>query len=529
MQLGIHGEVELHFTDRVTGTVEAHRCLNLITKYGLKRFLAPKDLGEQTATHLCVGYREEDASIDDDIVPSNYCSIKTSEYTHAPSTVKDSMATAYQAIFNENMPVGFRFNHMHLAYQDSDGVLHALTSLKLKNEDGSFVDYTHGTRYNVGVHYSINFNLIGVGGSSTFVTGAKLASSEGIDYVVPYLKNSLNGKGIYTEAGNTQSNPAYIKSFDGNYNEAGNWEQNYTIVVTPRANSSTIYFKIGIAYLRLNTTHGRGTEEINLKFEVKPLSELDLTPKPITNVAIKVNGNGYYVEDTRYVLITGAPFQEVEVYFGKYYLTGFYLGASGELHRTSYFTTMTDTETGAVVNVPEKYMLSSGLKIRFVSKTRNGMVEALVDTPDLQANNVQALWFINPTTLRVVSNYGDKVQITYDTSVYSNAYNIVTNPFVGNCTTEFSEDPGYYYADIELVDFDASKVQDINYICTDLAGNVWNPNSNGGKRQVYNYIPGIDYATAKKNYYRQQYEHTMYNENSNNYNLNFRVISGDIT
>ena len=78
MQLGIHGEVELHFTDRVTGTVEAHRCLNLITKYGLKRFLAPKDLGEQTATHLCVGYREEDASIDDDIVPSNYCSIKTS-------------------------------------------------------------------------------------------------------------------------------------------------------------------------------------------------------------------------------------------------------------------------------------------------------------------------------------------------------------------------------------------------------------------------------------------------------------------
>ena len=69
----------------------------------------------------------------------------------------------------------------------------------------------------------------------------------------------------------------------------------------------------------------------------------------------------------------------------------------------------------------------------------------------------------------------------------------------------------------------------MNYVCTDLAGNVWNPNSHGGKQEVYNYIPGIDYITAKKNYYRGNYQTTMYNENSNNYNFNFRVISGDIT
>lgn len=528
MELGIQGEVKLHFTDRVTGKVETQTCFNLITKYGLKRFLAPKNLSDQTVTHICVGYRVEDPSVEDDLVPSNYCAKEVSESLFARTTLSDNNSSSYQTVFGDDMPVGFRFNHMCLAYKDENGELHALTSLKLKNNDGSIIDYTHTSRYNVGVHYSLVFNLTGTTGKSTYVTGVTLLDSQYMYYAHPYLKHELNGDCLYTEASDKQDNPAYIKSFDGYFNDDGNWVQIYNVVMTPRSYSSNADFRFGLGNFRLICTNHRGSEEVEIKFVVRQITDAENIPKPVESVTIKVNGSGYYVEDTRYVLIKGPPYQDIEVYFGKYLLSRFYLGATGQHHTTSRFSKMTDPITNEKVDVPAEYMLSSGYKIRFVSKTRTGMTEVLLDTPDMEANNVKAIWFVGPRTIRAVSNYGDKIQITYDDNVYSSPSSYTIHPIFGECTTEFAEDPGYYYCDINLgEDFDPTKVKYMSYICTDLAGNVWHGTSSDQK-YLHNYIPGIDYSNANSDFYSGRIEHDMALKDINNYNFNFRVLSGEI-
>lgn len=529
MNVNIRGGANLNVIDRETGEVKVSHSFNLITKYGLSRILAPKDREEKVATHLCIGYKEDEPSVEEDLVPSNYFIAECSERINDASTNGDSSSCTWQVALGTELPVGFTFNHVYLARKDDAGILRPLTSLKFRNGDGTPFEYTHTERHSVGIHYNINMILGTVTGASSFVKGAKTTGGTSTYDTYLWDDRVLAGKGKSYESSNSGSssaNYAYINSHTGYFNDEGNWIQIYEIVVKPMAYSEFMCFRMGISFIYLTTTRGRGTETIELKFEISDMPEEYDVPIAITSITTQSTSTG-----DRAITFNGAPYQHFEVYSGNYLLLTQTLDSKGQVTVGSNPKTIIDVTTNQTINAPEEYMLSSGGKLRVVSKTRTGTVETTLFAPDLQADNVKAIWFTSPTTIRAVANYNDEITISWykeytDNSVRVNALN------KGICTTVFEEDDRYYYCDIDVSEFDPQIHRHVEYICKDAAGNVYDSNRESGAKLLVNYAEGVNYSNANNFTYEYGLRNTMYinpDMPDNDYHLALKVLSGGIS
>lgn len=529
MNINIRGGANLSVIDRETGEVKVSHSFNLITKYGLSRILAPKDREEKVATHLCIGYKEDEPSVEEDLVPSNYFIAKCNETIDEWSNAIGAASCNWRILLGTELPIGFVFNHVYLARKDDEGILRPLTSLKFRNGDGTPFEYTHTERNSVGINYSIDLLLGEVTGSSNFVKAARITSNVSTYDSYLWDDRALAGKGKSYESSSAtrdSANYAYISSHNGYFNDEGNWIQIYEIVIKPLAYSEYICFRMGISFIYLATTRGRGSETIELKFEISDMPEIYDEPVPMTSVSAEPSPDG-----TRTVTFRGAPYQSFEVYSGNYLLLTQTLGSQGRISVGSNPTTVIDVTTGLSLPAPESYMLSSGGKLRIVTKTRKGTAETTLIAPDLQADDVKAIWFTSPTTIRAVANYNDEISISWDKefTAYTTRVNSINK---GKCTTVFPEDDRYYYCDIDVSEFDPQIHRRLQYTCTDAAGNVFDSYRNSSRKLLINYVEGINYFNAHDFDYeyglRSNYPITS-DMPDNDYHLALKVLSGGIS
>lgn len=530
MKVSIRGGANLHVIDRNTNEVKAIHSFNLVTKYGLSRILAPTDRGEAIATHLCIGYKTDEPSVYENTIPANYFIMPCKERISPYDANGEMNEASWRNIVGDELPVGFQFNHVYLAYKDKDGVLHPLTSLKFKNNDGTPFEYTHTAKNSVGIYYNLTMLLGNSTGSSSAVTGVALTSTSNLYDEISWFNRELAGHGKKYEStsdNNKVDTFSYIKDHNGYFNEAGNWIQTYDIAITAMSYGRDICFRIGICYVLLKATQNRANEVIELKFEIMDLPEEYGEPKPVTSIVSAPTGTNYESE-LRTVKIIGAPFQVVEIYSGNYLLLTQTLNKNGEVVVGSNPSTVIDITTGLGVTAPENWMLSSGGKLRVVSKTRKGIVESTIIAPDLQADDVKAIWFIAPKTIRVVSNYNDEIQLSWYKAYTDTRINSINK---GKCTTIFEEDPRYYYCDIDVSEFDPQVHRSVKYICTDAAGNIFNSNSNSSKLLI-NYVDGVNYSNANSYTYEFGLRKTVgfgSTDPENDYHMALKLLSGDIS
>lgn len=530
MKVSIRGGANLHVIDRNTNEVKAIHSFNLVTKYGLSRILAPTDRGESIATHLCIGYKSDEPSVYEDAIPANYFIMSCIESISPYIANNEINETSWKKIVGDELPVGFQFNHVYLAYKDKNGILHPLTSLKFKNSDGTPFEYTHVAKNSIGIYYSLSMILGTSTGSSSAITSVSLTNNSNLYDEFSWFNRELAGHGKKYESSksdNDVNNFSYIKNHNGYFNEAGNWIQTYDIAIKALSYGNDICFRIGICYVLLKSTTHRANEVIELKFEIMDLPEEYGEPKPVTAIVSSPTGTSYESE-VRSIKIIGAPYQVVEIYSGNYLLLTQTLNKSGEVTAGSNPTNVFDITTGLSVPAPETWMLSSGGKLRVVSKTRKGTVDTELIAPDLQASDVRAIWFIAPNTIRVVSNYNDVIQLSWCKEYTDTRVNSINK---GTCTTTFDEDPRYYYCDIDVSEFDPQIHRKVSYLCTDAAGNIFNARSNSNKLLI-NYVDGLNYSKANNYTYEFGLSRELgfsSGDPENDYHMALKILSGDIS
>lgn len=527
MNVGIYGGVELQFTDHITGEVSTLNCPNLITKYGLKRLFGPKNLTDKCANFICFGYKEDEPSVDESVIPDTYIKVQVNEsaaINTAPftSTYRNWMANLHEA----NAPEGFRINHIYLAYTDDDGIVRPITSLKLKDVNGQPVDYTHINTTMLTASYTIFLNIVPGTINSSVVTGVELSdylynATNLIPYELKeknrYYEGTWNGHGV-------ASGPSYIKSSSGEFNSDGDWVQRYEINITPYQYGTRVSFYLGICPISLITISGRGTETVNVDLVVKALSSEELLPRPVTSIDIKPR-NQQYNMDMRYVEISAPPYQWVDMFFGKYYLSSVYIGATGKAWISSYYYKILNLETGQQEEPANGFILSSGESVTFVSRTAAGKCKVDLITPDKENDDLIAIWFTSPTTIRAVARYNDNIKLYWYTDPYVSSptrYD-TTAKAEGTCTTQFEDDNRYYYCDIDVSSYDPQLSQEIGYTCTDAAGNVYSDLD----PSLANYVPGYGYEQAKRPYV--SVTDIYISDDINTYSMSLKILSGVIT
>lgn len=534
MEIGVNGRVSLQITDHISNEVVTVECSNLITNYGLQRLFAPTNLKEKTATHLCLGYRTTDPTYTDNSIPADYIFV---EATGTPSYVSEDVVTCtwrHNQAGLANIPVGTKFNHMYLAYKDADGIFWPITSLMFKNTDGELFEYEHSANTSINATYLISLNISGRTLSTTDYK-AVLFSEYQTETEGVYLHDLKEPLAYYENDPDTREEaPALIKAGTGVVAEDGTFKQKYTIKVKSYSWAGAFVFRIGFAYWRFNPTNYRvaGSYELELTIKQPPIEAAD--PRPATSIVISPSGGGYET-DRRRVKISAPPYQWVDLFYNNLYLGSDYVGPSGFFYRSSYIENAYD-ENNEQVYVGQ-WLMSMGNRIKVVTRTAKGYLETMLPTPDLQADDLIAIWWLNPTTIRAVSRINDTISIQWTDDIYkdgrSSRGNFIETGNSGKCTTLFDEANDYFYCDIEMVGYSELDKPFIGYKVTDAAGNVYDGTYSDAVYYAANYLEGATYekALAAKEYQRGGLAGQIpqeYNDEVNKYHYSFRVLSAEI-
>lgn len=534
MEIGINGGASLQITDHNTGEVAIVDCCNLITNYGLQRLFTPKNLRDKCATHICFGYRTTDPTYADDHIPSNYTFVEIlSEVTTYNSAESVTCTWRHVADAMKDVVVGTKFNHMFLAYKDSDGIFWPITSLMFKNPEGELFEYEHSDTKSLSATYYVNLNLVSRTINTTDYRAISFNQTQG-DTAGIYLRDLKEPLAYYENEPNVnEAAPAMLKGGVGQLLEDGTLKQKYTLVVKAYQYSSTIAMKIGFAIWSFTPTNNRANAsyEIELTLRQPPIESLD--PRPPTSITISPSG-GSYEEDRRRIKITAPPYQWVELYYNNVYLSSHYIGATGETFRSSYVSKGYDQNNQEVVF--DSWLLSSGNRVKVITRTAKGLLETMMETPDLQADDLIAIWWTTPTTLRAVSRINDTISIQWADDIYkdgssSRGSNMVESGNSGKCTTLFDEANDYFYCDIEMVGYDPLTKPWIAYKVTDAAGNVFSGTYSDAVYYADNYFPGASYEQAldaKTRRVEAGKNPWEYNAEVNKYHYSFRVLSAEI-
>lgn len=536
MEIGINGGVSLQITDRISGEVMTVDCHNLVTNYGLQRLFTPKNLRDKCATHFCFGYRTTDPAYTDDHIPSNYTFVDiASEVTNYDSEMVVSCSWQHISNAMNGVAPGTKFNHMFLAYKDKDGIFWPITSLLFKNPQGELFEYEHSETKTLYATYHITLNLVNRTFNTTDYKAIGFNQLQS-DTVGVYLRDTKEPLAYYENEPNVnEAAPAMLKGGVGELQEDGTFKQKFQLVVKAYQYSGTIAMKIGFAIWNFTPTNNRAnaTYEIELLVKQQPIESLDATAA--TGIVILARPNAYYTEDFRWVKISAAPYQWVELYYNNLFISAHYVGPSGYIHRSSYVKNGYDTNGNAVKL--ESYIMSSGNRIKVITRTAKNLVETMLNTPDLQQDDLIAIWWINPTTLRAVSRINDVISIQWVDNIYKDGrdsrggYNVESGN-KGTCTTLYDEENDYFSCDIELVGYDPQKHPFLAYKVTDAAGNVFDGTYANGISYINNYMPGMTYekalAARKGNISQGGTTPYEYNQEVNEYHYSFRVMSAEI-
>lgn len=535
MEIGVNGRVSLQITDHISNEVVTVECNNLITNYGLQRLFAPTNLKEKNATHLCLGYRTTDPTYTDNSIPADYIFLDVDE---TPSYISDDIVTCvwqHNQTGLANIPVGTKFNHMYLAYKDADGIFWPITSLMFKKANGELFEYVHSATTSISATYYISLNISGRTLSTTDYK-AILFSDYQVETPGVYLRDVKEPLAYYENSPNVNEGmPALIKAGTGVAAEDGSFKQKYTINVKAYSWAGNFVFRIGFAYWRFNPTNYRvdGSYELELTVKQPPIEAVD--PRPATSIVISPSGGGYET-DRRRVKISAPPYQWVDLYYNNLYLGSDYVGPSGFFYRNSYIETAYN-ENNEQVQVGQ-WLMSMGNRIKVVTRTAKGYLETILPSPDLQADDLIAIWWLNPTTIRAVSRINDKITIQWTDDIYKDGrstrgWDYIESGNSGTCTTLFDEANDYYSCDIEMVGYSELDKPFIGYKVTDAAGNVYDGTYSNAVYYASNYLEG---ATYEKALIAKQYQRgglsgqtpPEYNAEVNKYHYSFRVLSAEI-
>lgn len=538
MEIGIKGSAELQITDHVSNEVITVKCDNLITNFGLKRLFAPKNLHERTATHFCFGYRTTDPTHEEEVVPDNYTVIPV--YAETGNWLNDVSAYGRWSQASgalDSIPVGTTFNHMYLAYKDPDGILWPMTSLMFVNKLGELFEYVHSDTTSLYATYFINVNITssvlpGEIKSVTFSTTQ--LPNDGVLY-----RDTKEDKVYYEDQPNKNyGTPAMIEGGDGVFLENGTFQQKYKITTKAYSYGRDFTFLIGFLHWKFTTTNYRATATYQLELNIKQLPEEYLEPRAATSIVVSPPAYINNDYDRRQVKVSAPPYQWIDIYYGNLFISTHYIGPLGYIFRNSWISTAYDP-TGKEVTV-ERWAMSSGDPIRIVSRTLKGSTEVTLMSPDLESEDAVALWWIGPTTIRVVAHINDTVDIMWNKDIYEDGAsrggstgNWVESGNRGKCTTVFNADEQTYYCDIELANYDPLLKPIIGYKVTDLAGNVFTGTYSYKAYYANNYMEGMSYEQAKDvgSSYGGQVEgnsNDKFSKELNNYHKTLRLLSAEI-
>ncbi len=536
MEIGIKGSVNLQITDHISDEVTSVECCNLVTNYGLQRLFAPKNLRDKCATHFCFGYRTTDPTYADNHIPADYTFVEIlSEVTTYDSAEAVTCTWRHSTTAFNNLPNGTKFNHLFLAYKDEDGIFWPITSLLFKNPQGELFEYIHSDSKSLYATYFITINLTSTSLATTDYKSIAFSQTQD-DTVGVYLRDTKEPNAYYENEPNVnEAAPALIKGGVGTLLEDGSFKQKFSLVVKSYSWSRTIYMKLGFAIWSFVPSNYRvdATYEVEITVRQQPIETLN--PRPATSITISPSG-GSYEEDRRRVKITAPPYQWVELYYNNLYLSSHYIGASGVVYRSSYVKTAYDAQNKPV-NL-DAWILSMGNRIKVVTRTAKGYLETMLPTPDLQADDLIAIWWLNPTTIRAVSRINDKITIQWTDDIYKDGrstrgWDYIESGNSGTCTTLFDEANDYYSCDIEMVGYSELDKPFIGYKVTDAAGNVYDGTYSNAVYYASNYLEG---ATYEKALIAKQYKRgglsgqapSGYDTEVNKYHYSFRVLSAEI-
>lgn len=507
----IYGAASVSVVNEDTGErVETLECFNQITDYGLSRLLAPILRHEQVANGISIGNKLDAISLTEDVIPLSFFTRPSGEHVVNNDWFKSvEYGTAYRPRFakatwsasfsHSDIDTGAVINHLYLTYTDPAGVRHALTTLKLK-KDGADWTYTHAANNRIDITYqifiSIDIDQPGADKLFTFID-----NPANLTYLHDgYSPTSISNYDVLTPEtsyiGRTQYGESTIKSLGGALEQDGRWKQRYQINWRV-GNNDTAVVRLGLIDLRIGKFSSGNNYELSLK--VKRVTGIDLTPRPVTSITYvaDIPYNGYTGQPSDSAKITAPPYQWVDIFYGELFLRSVYINGTGEAIVDGRFT----NEALGWENYP---VFKSGSVLRFVSRNVSGSsVEVSLQTPDKLGEDLVAIWWLDETTVRAVSRLNDRIDIQWDPDYLArnNYGNWTDSGTFGICTTQFPEDPTFYYVDITIPprpNILTSKF--LWYKVTDSAGNVWQDIVSSSNQMVimYNYVPGITYQTAKK-------------------------------
>lgn len=533
MQFGITGGVELDIINHTTSEVKCHEMLNLITNYGLSRLFAPCNLNDKTANVICFGYKADDPAITEDTIPANYYIADASEnFDVNPTGVNNSLleegstrALWVANVNRDSIPYGTQINHIYLGYRDENGIVKPLTSLKLRDKTGQDLLYTHSEETGLQVRYSIMAGILVGENEVSELTGisyrygdnTNLRSSKST--VIGYEIDGLGAHYSINWSRPTQQDYTsyeYIKGGDGAFNEDGEFVQKYILETKPGSNRS-MTFRVGLGYIYITFSGYRTRSTLELSFIVKQLVLAQEPARPVTSLSgSKDNYN------TRFMTIMAPPNQWVDIYYKNVLIQTAYVGVKGVV-------TIVDQPNYDIGG--RRYDLTSGNLLKLVSRTLTSTATVELVGPDLQADDLIAIWWINPNTLRIVSRSNDTIKLFGAKHSYRDSDLIEDLGINARTDIPFPEDPTYFYCDVQIPDYTRELYDKFGYQVIDLAGNLFD-NRYGGQNSytlfyIKEYLPGQTYAEALA--VRSFNSASMSsNADTNEYGITLRLLSGEI-
>lgn len=534
MELGINGSLTLQITDHISKGVTTVECCNLITNYGLQRLMGPKNLRDRVATHICFGYRNTEPEFTDNNIPSNYffVPIKEESSTRIDELTARGLWTHELSAFN-SLEVGTVINHVYLAYKDSDGIYHPLTSLLLRDKTGELYEYTHSENTTLYTSYTITLSITSSTLSSDY--SSIQVSENQVQSVGVYLKDLREPNTYYeNNPDTTYAAPALLKESAGLALGDGSWKQTYRVDVRSYSWASSFEFKIGFAIFQFRPKNYRVAASYELELIVKQPPPEVLAPRAATGVVISPPAYINYDEDRRRIKVSAPPYQWIDIFCNGLFISSHYIGPLGYIHRSSRVTKAWDND-GKLVEMDE-YLLSSGNRMRVVSRTLIGSVETMLPTPDLQADDLIAIWWPDENTIRVVSRINDTIKIRWSGNVYNDdnggrGWGFVDSGKFVKCTTLYDEEKDYYYGDIDMTGYGKNVKPWVSYTVTDEAGNVFDGLYSDKGYYANNYMPGMSYdqcVNYAKNSGLQTGTPYEYNAEVNKYSFTLRLLSAEI-
>lgn len=541
----IYGAATVCVEDIATGEViDTLECLNLITDYGLSRLLSPIERYEQVANGISIGNKLDAVSETESTIPLSYLTKPTEETIITDdwfSSVtygiayrnKYAKATWSISVSGNDLVEGALVNHIYLTHTDSTGVKHPITTLKLRRDGADWV-YTHNVNQRITITYQIFISITHgtvINAQRTFIENPENYT----DLTKPYDFNAIRAFDLLTEdksyVQTNNSGLSTIQATNGGMDVDGHWNQHYLIKWRTAARDTAV-IRIGLLTLGLGTFINNNDYSLTLK--VKRITGVNLTPRPVTSIShiSDIPWNGFLGEASDSAKITAPPYQWVDIFYQDIFLRSVYINGTGEAIVDGRFT----NEDLGWQSYP---VFKSGNVLRFISRNISGnTAEVELQAPDKLAEDLVAIWFINPTTVRAVSKLNDRVDILWNTGFLSNNdYNQwVNSGAFGVCTTEFPEEPGYYYTDITVPERpNLTTSPYLYYQVTDVENNVYIDIASTGSHQMmlYNYVPTINYTTAKRRILRTRdidaaNYNTRYVDSYSGYNFLLSAVSGEI-